>query len=95
MNDQAEKIYDGSDCYIRMEQGYREAICGVLKQKQKLRAELRLCKAHKTGDFSSAQHQKQLEQRIQLLIDEYGELCEVLRAIAPYARRQEEACRCV
>lgn len=95
MNHQAEKINDQSDCYIRMEQSYREAICGVLKQKQKLRTELRMCKAHKHGDYASAQHQKQLEQRIQLLTDEYGELCEVLRAIAPYARRQEEACRCV
>lgn len=95
MNYQTEKINDQPDCYIRMEQSYREAVCGVLLQKQKLRAELYLCREQKQGDYASALYQKQLEQRIQLLTDEYGELCEVLRAILPYARRQEEACGCV
>lgn len=81
------------DCYIRMEQSYREAIRRILSAKQRLREELHSCTAQKRYNYASAMEQKILEQRIQLLTDEYGELCDALRAIAPYARRQEEGCR--
>lgn len=92
MKDQRTALSSDHDCYIRMEQSYREALSRITSAKQRLREELRTCTAQKGGSLLSAQHQKELEQRIQLLTDEYGELCEALHAIAPYARRQEEGC---
>lgn len=93
MKDQRTTLSSDRDCYIRMEESYREALRGITSAKQRLREELRTCAARKEGSLLSARHQKELEQRIQLLTDEYGELCDALRAIAPYARRQKEGCQ--
>lgn len=89
MHQMTQALSPAADCYIRMEQCYRASIQEVLTKRAALKNQLKNCRCHMAGTRESALEQKRMEQRIDLLTDEYYELCDDLRRISAYARKQE------
>ncbi len=87
---QSMTLSSAADCYIRMEQDYRDAITAILQARSTAKEQLKAARRNIRGTRQSALLQKQLEQEIELLTDEYYCLCDALRSICIYARRQEQ-----
>ncbi len=81
-----------ADCYIRMEESYRASMQTVLEKRAALKDQLKECRRHIAGTRQAALEQKRMEQLLTVLTDEYYELCDDLRKISVYARKQE-ACQ--
>ncbi len=87
---QAMPLSAAADCYIRMEQEYRQAVTAVLRARSAAKEQLKTARRNIHITYQSALQQKQIEQRIDLLTDEYFCLCDALRSISIYARHQEQ-----
>lgn len=87
---QSMSLSAAADCYIRMEQEYRQAVHAVLQARSKAKEQLKAARHNIRITYQSALQQKQLEQRIELLTDEYFGLCDALRSICIYAHRQKQ-----
>lgn len=79
-----------ADCYIRMEQEYRQAVTAVLQARSTAKERLKAARCNIRATYQSALQQKRLEQEIEILTDEYYCLCDALRSICVYARHQEQ-----
>lgn len=87
---QTMSLSSAADCYIRMEQEYRQAVAAVLKARNIAKEQLKASRNNIRATYQSALQQKRLEQKIELLTDEYYCLCDALRSICIYARHQEQ-----
>ena len=74
--------------YTAMLREYRVAADKINIRLEELKQELARMQAHKAGTFSSSQAQRRLEQKMQMLREERGELAEDIRALRFYAGRE-------
>lgn len=74
--------------YTQMLRHYENAVQRVQRRREELRAELHALSHHKEGTAASAKRQKLLEQRIELLCEEYIDLIDAIREIRIYAAKE-------
>ncbi len=72
--------------YTQMLRHYERAVLRVQRRREELKAELQ--SLHKAGTAESANRQRALEKRIELLYEEYIDLIDAIREIRIYAAKE-------